>query len=510
MTQKYKNGDLVFSPGTVIVSAVTQVSDVKKVVEPVLKKDINTTLVYVDLSKDTFKLGGSSFLQILNKVGNESPIVCESDYFKNGFAAIQELINKDLILAGHDISAGGMITTLLEMCFANTAYGIQIDINNFEEEDIVKILFSENPGVVIQLSKIEAAIEILEKYKIKYFKLGTPVENRSLIIKGKGENITLDVDEMRDIWYKSSFLLDSKQSGKIKAQERYDNYKNQALNFNFPNNFKGTISSYGLNNFESSGLRGAKAAIVRGQGVNGDREMAYALYLAGFDVKDVHMTDLISGTEDLKNIDFLVFPGGYSNAGVFGPAKGWAASFLYNEKAANSLNNFFQREDTLSFGVGNGCQLMVELNLIYPSHDKKPRMLINDSNKFESGFSGINICENNSVMLKSLAGSRLGAWFSHKEGKFSLPLEEKQYHIPAVYTYENYPANPNGSDYNVAAICSMDGRHLAMMPHPERSVFPWQWAYYSNDRKLSDEVTPWIEAFVNARKWIDNKKTNKK
>ncbi len=232
--------------------------------------------------------------------------------------------------------------------------------------------------------------------------------------------------------------------------------------------------------------------------------MAYSLYLAGFDVKDVHMTDLASGRETLEDINMVVFCGGFSNSDVFGSAKGWAGGFLYNDKAKQALDNFYKREDTLSLGVCNGCQLMTELNLINPEHDKQSRMLHNTSKKFESNYVSLIIPQNNSVMFGSLSGSKLGLWVAHGEGKFSLPMGESAYNIVAKYNHDGYPANPNHSDYDVAGIASADGRHLAMMPHLERAIFPWQCAHYPEARK-TDEITPWVEAFVNARKWVESK-----
>jgi phosphoribosylformylglycinamidine synthase len=502
MTQKYKNGDQVMSPGTVIVSTVGEVSDVRKVVEPVLVKDIETTLLHVDLSFDSLKLGGSSFAQVLNQLGNEVPTVADTDYFLDGFSALQEMVNEGLILAGHDISAGGLVTALLEMCFSNKDYGLTIDLSAFEEPDLVKILFSENPGVVIQVKDVEKAEAILDKYDLSSVALGAPVEARTLTITGKGEDVVIDIDAMRDLWFRTSFLLDRQQSGERLAAERFANYKEQPLHYRFPNSFDGTLASMGLDKTPAAGSRKAKAAIIREKGVNGDREMAYTLYLAGFDVKDVHMTDLITGRETLEAIDFVVYVGGFSNSDVLGSAKGWAGAFLYNEQAKKSLNAFYERDNTLSLGICNGCQLMVELGLVYPGVDEKPFMAHNESHKFESQFINMEIVENNSVMLKSMAGSRLGVWVAHGEGKFNFPKAKEAYHLPGFYGYEGYPANPNGSDFNTAAICSHDGRHLAMMPHPERAILPWQWPHYPADRK-ADEVSPWLEGFVNARKWIE-------
>ena len=240
--------------------------------------------------------------------------------------------------------------------------------------------------------------------------------------------------------------------------------------------------------------------------------MAYSLWLAGFDVKDVMMTDLISGRETLDEVNMIVFCGGFSNSDVLGSAKGWAGAFLFNPKAKEALERFYAREDTLSLGICNGCQLMVELGLLEEKEmrgtnrdsKKRTRMLHNDSHKFESCFVSLAIPENNSVMLSSLSGTKLGIWVAHGEGKFSLPEPEEKYNIIAKYNYHDYPGNPNGSDYDTAGICSKDGRHLAMMPHFERAIFPWQNAWYPQDRR-KDEVTPWIEAFVNARKWIEER-----
>lgn len=218
------------------------------------------------------------------------------------------------------------------------------------------------------------------------------------------------------------------------------------------------------------------------------------------------MTDLVSGREDLSDVNMIVFVGGFSNSDVLGSAKGWAGAFLYNEKARTALENFYKRPDTMSLGVCNGCQLMTELNLIYPDHDKHPRMIHNDSHKFESGFVNVNIEDTNSIMLKSLKGRRLGVWIAHGEGKFNFPYGKEKYNIALTYSYDGYPANPNGSPWSVAGICSADGRHLAMMPHLERAFLPWQWAFYPQNRK-DDEIAPWIEAFVNAKEWI---KKNKK
>jgi phosphoribosylformylglycinamidine synthase len=492
MKQKYPN-DEVIAPGTVIISAGGNCTDINKVVEPVLQKN-GGSIYYINLSQDDFKLGGSSLAQTLNAIGNEAPTIKDAAFFKKAFNTIQDLIGENQILAGHDIGSGGLITTLLEMCFADVNLGAKIDFSVFEEKDTVKYLFAENIGIVFQANSDEAVEAKLNANGVTFYKIGT-VTTEATLNFGPCQ---LDIAKYRDIWFKTSYLLDQKQSKNGMAQARYENYKNQPLQFTFPTHFDGKKPE-----IDATKPR-PKAAVIREKGSNSEREMANAMYLAGFDVKDVHMTDLISGRETLEDIQFIGAVGGFSNSDVLGSAKGWAGAFLYNEKAKTALTNFYKREDTLSVGICNGCQLLMELELINPEHEVHGKMHHNTSNKHESGFTSVTVQKNNSVMLSSLEGATLGVWISHGEGKFKLPYAEEKYNIVAKYGYEGYPANPNGSDFNTAMLCDTTGRHLVMMPHIERSTFPWNWANYPKDR--NDEVSPWEEAFVNARKWIENKK----
>jgi len=501
MTQKYDD-TTVYSPGTVIISSVGEVKDVKKVVEPVLRLDSDKTLFYIDMSSSDKALGGSSLSQILNRVGVDAPGVEDAAYFATVFNGVQELIEQGLVAAGHDISSGGLITALLEMNFANVNGGLNIDLSPCDEKNIVKLLFAENPSILLQANDTVALKNALNQKQIKYVELGHPIEERKLIIKHLQKDYSFDINELRDLWFKTSYLMDRKQCGENLAKERFENYKKNALSYRFSENFEGSLLQFGLERSRRTFAK-AKVAIIREKGVNGDREMAWSLHQAGFDVKDIHMTDLIAGRENLEDVNMIVFVGGFSNSDVLGSAKGWAGAFMYNEKAKAALDHFYARQDTLSLGICNGCQLMVELGLVYPNHDEKPKMLHNESHKFESAFLNVEIQENNSVMLKSLAGNKLGIWVAHGEGKFEMPKVESEYAIPVKYCASNYPANPNGSAFDTAAICSKDGRHLAMMPHLERAIYPWQWAHYPENR--SDEVTPWIEAFVNARIWVEER-----
>ena len=493
MKQKYPNEEVI-SPGTVIISAAGNCNQISKVVEPVLKNN-NTLIYYINISQDSYKLGGSSFNQVLNTIGNEAPDVKNAAFLKNTFNTIQNLIKEDKIHSGHDVASGGLITTLLEMCFADNNIGANIDLTSLSENDSIKLLFSENAGIVFQA---DAQIEkTLINNNIEFFTIGKVVKEEVLTIKNHKDDFSLNISSLRDTWFMTSFLLDQKQTSNGLAEHRFNNFKKQPLQFKFPLNFSGKLPKI------NDQLPRPKAAIIREKGSNSEREMANAMYLAGFDVKDVHMTDLISGRETLEDIQFIGAVGGFSNSDVLGSAKGWAGAFLYNEKAKKALKSFFDREDTLSVGICNGCQLWMELELINPEHEIHGKMTYNDSKKHESAFTSVKIQENNSVMLSSLAGSTLGVWISHGEGKFTFPYTEDKYEIVAKYTYEAYPHNPNGSDFNTAMMCDKTGRHLATMPHIERSTYQWNWANYVENRK--DEVSPWIEAFVNARRWLNKK-----
>ncbi|MDP5230246.1 MAG: phosphoribosylformylglycinamidine synthase [Cellulophaga sp.] len=521
MKQKYKDGDVI-SPGTVIISAAGNCNDITKVVEPVLQKK-GGSIYYINLSQDSYKLGGSSFNQILNKIGSDAPTVTDPAFVKNTFNTLQSLIKEGQIVAGHDVASGGLITTLLELCFADVDLGAELNLTSLGDVDTIQLLFSENSGIVFQAKDDQKVEEVLTKAKVDFHNIGKVTSEPMLSIKNGSMEMGLNINSLRDTWFKTSYLLDNKQTANGLAKARFDNYKNQALSYTFPKDFTGTMASVSAektgeakqsievkqiaSEVSPAGLLfrngRPKAAILREKGSNSEREMANAMFLAGFDVKDVHMTDLISGRETLEDIQFIGAVGGFSNSDVLGSAKGWAGAFKYNEKANTALKNFFDRPDTLSVGICNGCQLFMELDLVNPEHHTHGKMTYNDSQKHESNFTSVIIQKNNSVMLSSLEGTRLGVWISHGEGKFSLPLSESDYNIVAKYGYESYPANPNGSDFNTAMLCDTTGRHLVTMPHIERSIFPWNWAHYPSDRK--DEVSPWLAAFVNAKKWIEKK-----
>jgi len=506
MTQKYPDGSKVLSPGTVIITSVCSSDNVYNVIKPVLQKEPDSTIFYIPftiMNENSFNLGGSAFAQITSQLGNETPDITYPSYFKECFHAIQKMIKSDLILAGHDISAGGLVNTLLEINFANREGGMNIDLSMLNEKDPIKLLFAETPAVIIQVKNqdVEALNRVAQEFGVTLFSVGKYSPKRELKIKLHKTDLNLDIDHYRDLWFNTSYLFDLNQVGEKFATERFNNYKNQPLKYNFPTSFKGEFNL--LQNSTTQNVNRPVAAIIRETGSNGEREMAWALHLAGFAVKDVHMTDLISGRETLEQVNMIAFVGGASNANTLGPAKGWAGAFIYNKKASIALENFYKREATLSLGVCNGCQLMAELGLITPqAKESSPKMKLNDSHKFESAFIGVTIEDSPSILLNSLKGYSLGVWVAHGQGKFSFPEPIENYSIALKYNYNQYPANPNGSPQAIAGVCSSDGRHLAMMPHPERSIYPHNWAWYPSQRK-KDQVTPWLELFVNGRLWIE-------
>lgn len=508
MTQTYPDGSRVLSPGTLIISTVAPVKDVNNIVRPYLKREAGSRLFYIPFTKDGegsgFDLGGSAFAQVLNQVGSDVPDVKEPGYFKESFALVQRLVEEKLLLAGHDVSAGGLITALLELCFANVEGGIKVTASaatghKMKSEELERVMFAENPGVVVQIaeSKMERALKILNGRGVE---IGEYIGQREVIIELCGsEALHLEIDTLSDLWFKTSYLFDIRQVGEECAKERFQNYKRQPLSYKFPDGFTGEGKGLGGRPADDAPI----AAIIREQGSNGDREMAWALYMAGFRVKDVHMTDLISGREDLNEVQMIVFVGGFSNADTLGSAKGWAGAFLHNSRAKESLERFYARADTLSLGVCNGCQLMAELGLINPAGSASCyKMRHNVSHKYESAFVGVTIESSPSVLLKSLEGCKLGIWVAHGEGRFDFPNGEGGYNVALRYNYNSYPANPNGSPDGIAGICSEDGRHLAMMPHPERCLRSWNWAYYTEE---NHNITPWTELFINGRKWCQKK-----
>ena len=486
MKQKYGSKE-VLAPGTVIISASASCSNIKEIVRPMARPN-QGKLYYVSMSDSSYPLGGSAYAQLKNCVGSQVPDVSDAAQFKVSFNTLQDRIKKGEIFAGHDIGSGGLITTLLEMCFAENNVGLQIDLSAFDEQ----ILYAENPAVVIQTS-VESAKYLSDK-GVSIVEIGEANESDVLKIQCANESFEFHVPTYRKHWMTTSYLMDKNQTDPRKAKERFDSVDKTPLRFTFPTSFSGKLPLL------NEGRR-IKAAVIREKGSNSEREMAYMMDLAGFEVKDIHMTDLMTGREDLTDVQLIVAVGGFSNSDVLGSAKGWAGTFTYNALAKKAITDFFHRPNTLSLGVCNGCQLFIELGLLHPTHDQKPKMRHNLSGKFECVFSTIDIQPNSTVLFQGLSGSRLGIWSAHGEGRFELPQNQSDYQIVGNYSYDQYPSNPNGSDYGAAILSSEEGRHVVMMPHLERSIFPWNWAHYPAGRK-SDVISPWIQAFEDAHKWF--------
>jgi phosphoribosylformylglycinamidine synthase len=506
MTQKYPEGK-VLAPGTVIISAAALTTSLSAApathIQTHSPEARRSPLYYVPFTTSPLHLGGSALAQTLAGLGDTPPVV-DSACFAAAFAAIQDAGRRGLILAGHDVSAGGLITTLLEMCFPNPNGGLRLRLDRFPDEtDPVRILFSEAPAVVVQVTEADAFERLLADAGLRFVRIAEPIEGDCIHFATspalQDEHI-LSVPQLRSLWFRPSFLLDDLQTRDGLAAQRYSHFATQPLEFVYPDGFVGTFEHFRLDPLRRTAT-GLRAAVIREKGSQCERETAWALHLAGFDVRDVHTTDLVSGRETLDDVRLIVFVGGFSNSDVLGSAKGWAGALRYNPQAREAISRFYARPDTLSLGICNGCQLMAELNLLYPEHESRHRLLHNRSGKFESAYLTLTIPENRSVFLHNLAGMKLGAWVAHGEGRFDLPLPLDRYHVAARYNHDAYPANPNGSPHAIAALSSHDGRHLAIMPHPERSLLTFQCPHH-HPLHRHEQLTPWILPLLNARDWL--------
>ena len=499
MTLSYSDGLEVRAPGTVIVTAVSECDDIRGIVTPDLKPIVGSRLVWIDLSgMKEFPLGGSAFTQTLGIVGDAAPDLTSPQKFGEAFEFIQDQLRSGEFLAGHDISQGGLITTVLEMCFTGDI-GCEFKIEG-SERMVVEKLFAERPGVVVQVvaDRAHVLVEAAEKLGISALIVAEVGGKNIRFVAGK-LSFQQAVDELRRVWFKTSYQLEQKQTGPKKAKERLESLGKHPLIYKFPSGYAELNSK-----LAAVGERKIVAAVIREQGTNGERELAFALHAAGFIVKDVTMTDLISGREDLSDVQFVGFPGGFANSDVLGSAVGWAGAFKFNDRALKALNNFYARKDTLSIGICNGCQLMMKLGVVMPERNPHPTMHHNDSGRFESTFVNVTVRDTASVMLKPLVGSQLGIWVAHGEGRFDLSGNESDYEIPMRWVSADYPANPNGSSFNAAGVVSKDGRHLALMPHLERSLFKWNWVHRGDYFSANDEYSPWMMAFVAAKDWFSS------
>jgi phosphoribosylformylglycinamidine synthase len=520
MAAKVMNADgsseTVKSPGALVISAYVTCPDITKTVTPDLKMPGWGRLLFIDLSGGKNRLGGSALAQVYGQVGNETPDIHDPGLLKRAFLAVQELARRGLLLAGHDRSDGGLITTLLEMAFAgNCGIEVNMPVESAHCRDAIEALFSEEAGLVIEYQPENEAVifEVLSKAGVPHLVLGSSTrEQRIKVSFGWKSELDEDMLVLRDIWEETSHHLDLLQRNPdCVREERKNCYDRRGPSFVVPFTPKPTQRSF-LERADKP-----KVAVIREEGSNGDREMASAFFLAGFEPWDVMMTDLLEGRITLDPFRGVVFVGGFSYADVLDSAKGWAASIRFNDQLWDQFERFYHRADTFSLGVCNGCQLLALLGWVpwrgIADH-LQPRFIHNKSGRFESRFSTVKILPSPAVMFQGMENSVLGIWVAHGEGMAYFPdkaiYREVEFGLsPLRYVdddnsiTESYPFNPNGSPAGIAGICSIDGRHLAMMPHPERSVLTWQWGWMPEQMRKNLAAAPWIRMFQNAREWCE-------
>lgn len=511
--------EVVKAPGNLVISAYVTCPDITKTVTPDFKLKDDGVVLHIDLGKGKRRLGGSALAQVFDQIGDDCPDVDDITYLKRVFEAIQELISDDLISAGHDISDGGLIISVLEMAFAGNC-GVHLDLAS-RGKSVFQTLFSEELGLIIEVSKsnVDTVLQRLRENNVSADIIGEVTSNASIEINVDGVNHVHEATSLlRDMWEDTSFQLEKLQrlaSCVDSEREGLKNRREPAWNLSFTPRADDkylTVSSK------------PKVAILREEGSNGDREMSAAFIASGFEPWDVTMSDLLNGVISLQDFRGLVFVGGFSYADVLDSAKGWAASIRFNQPLLNQFQEFYARPDTFSLGVCNGCQLMALLGWI-PGPEvggvfgsggdpSQPRFIHNESGRFECRFTSVTIQNSPSIMLKGMEGSTLGVWAAHGEGRAYFPNEGILNHVvnsnlaPIRYCDDDgnpteiYPFNMNGSPLGVAAICSPDGRHLAMMPHPERCFLMWQFPWYPKHWNVDKKgPSPWLKMFQNIRDW---------
>lgn len=513
--------ETVKSPGTLVISAYAPCPDITKVVTPDIKMPGKSRLIYVDLCNGKNRLGGSALAHCYKQVGDDCPDVDSPEQLKDAFNAIQYLIDQELILAGHDRSDGGLITTILEMAFAGNC-GVEIELASLKKtvniEETMRMLFAEELGFVIEYEteKESDVIAAFEKLFVPYTVIGDTISQKRVVFSINDE-VVLDEDmrRLRALWEETSYHLEMLQANpECVLEEKEINYDRKGPDYVVA--FDPEQTPEIIIKKKSKPV----VAIIREEGSNGDREMSSSFFMAGFDAWDVTMTDLMEEHAALSDFKGVVFVGGFSYADVFDSAKGWAGTIRFNSKLFEQFHKFYQRTDTFSLGVCNGCQLAALLGWVpwQGITDKaQPRFIHNKSGRFESRFTTVKILESPSIMLHGMEGSTLGIWTAHGEGRAHFPdktiLNEVRAKKLAPVRYvddsgevtEKYPFNPNSSPLGIAGLCSADGRHLAMMPHPERVTLNWQWGWMPEDMKATLKASPWLKLFQNAREWCDTK-----
>ncbi len=510
-----RNGDdeVVKAPGSLVISAYATCPDITKTVTPDLERPGTGRLLYVDLAAGRHRLGGSALAHVFDQLGDETPDLEDAPLLKRAFEVVQRLLDDETITAGHDRSDGGLITTLLEMAFAgNTGIDVQLEL---DASDLLPFLFAEELGLVLEVDAADAA-DVLASFDQADVPCRTIGRTRSdAVVRIRcGDDVVLDDDvrDLRDLWEATSFQLDRLQANPECVEEEEAGLRDRTAP-PLELSFEPAPTAPAILTAEKK----IPVAIIREEGSNGDREMTSAFRQAGFEAWDVVMSDLLSGRIGLDRFRGVAFVGGFSYADVLDAAKGWAGVIRFNDDVRRQFREFYERDDTFSLGVCNGCQLAALLGWVpWPgiADDLQPRFITNASGRFESRFATVRIQESPAIMLDGMAGSTLGIWVAHGEGRAYFPdpgiLERVEAEGLAPIRFvdddgratETYPFNPNGSPNGIAALCSPDGRHLALMPHPERSFLPWQWGWMPRPWRTL-EVAPWLRLFQNARRWCE-------
>ncbi|MCK5138546.1 MAG: phosphoribosylformylglycinamidine synthase subunit PurQ, partial [Thermodesulfovibrionia bacterium] len=524
--------ETVKSPGTLVISAYVTCPDITKIISPDIKKPGTSKLLSIDLGQGKNRLGGTALAHVFNQLGNESPDVDDPELLKRAFNTVQVLISQDLILSGHDRSDGGLIITLLEMAFAGNC-GLNIDIKDSARAwktgsaettselqrfsaSALAYFFSEELGLVLEYlpEHEETLCEILQKASVPFSVIGNTSDKNQISILFNGKTIlNEDMRVLRDIWEETSYRLDRLQANPECVEEERNVNSNRR-----PPHFILTFSPEETPSFLMNGNAKPRVAVVRDEGSNSDREMTSAFFQAGFETWDITMMDILAGTVNLNDFKGIAFVGGFSYADVLDSAKGWAGVIRFNKKIWDQFQEFYNRKDSFSLGVCNGCQLMALLGWV-PwqgiANELQPRFIHDISGRFESRFPTVKILAGPSIMLSGMEGSVLGIWVAHGEGRAYCPdmailkKIETRHLAPVRYIDDNneitakYPFNPNGSTAGIAALCSPDGRHLAIMPHPERTFLTWQWPWMPEEWRKNLKASPWLKMFQNARKWCE-------
>lgn len=511
---KTKEGvEIVKSPGTLVISAYALCPDINKVVTPDIKEPGKSVIIHLDLSPGKRRLGGTALAQCFSQLGDTSPDLEDPELLKRSFNLIQSFIDRGLILSGHDISDGGVITALLEMAFSGSS-GLEITLPNSSFSPIEE-LFSEEPGLLIEVDRknLKKVKALIEESKITYQEIAKTLEEDIVRVIKEGKVIFADaMTTLRDLWEETSYRID-----RLQANPHCVDEEKRVIFLRKSPNYRLSFAPQRTPTLILKKKAKPRVAIIREEGSNGDREMAAAFYMAGFEPWDICMEDLIEKRITLRDFKGVAFVGGFSYADVLDSAKGWAASIRFSA-LKSEFETFYMREDTFSLGVCNGCQLMALLGWVpwYGIEDERqPRFIWNNSGRFESRWVTVKILPSPSIMLKGMEGSILGVWIAHGEGRVYFPdkviFDEvlNKNLAPIRYVDDNgnitetYPFNPNGSPLGITALCTEDGRHLALMPHPERCFMLWQWQWIPKEwRKL--KASPWLRLFQNARAWCDS------